>query len=347
MGHGGGGQLSAELVEHLFLPAFSGMVDDAALGSSATPPSSTSAARAWPSRTDSYVVRPLLLPRRQHRRPRGERHRQRPRDERRPPDRAVGRLHPRGGPAHRRAGRHRRGHGARQRGAPGCPIVTGDTKVVDGATATASTSTPQASAWSRPASTSGRIASAPATPSSCPVRSACTASPCMSVREGLEFGSDIVTDSAPLNGLVASLLDAGIDVHVLRDPTRGGVAATLNEIAKSSAYGHADRRARRAGARRRARGLRASSASTRSTSPTRAGSSPSSGPMMRSAPWRRCVPTSSRQEPRSSGTSSQSILGSSWPGPASAAPAWSTSRWPSSSPASAEPLRPWSVRLAG
>jgi hydrogenase expression/formation protein HypE len=59
----------------------------------------------------------------------------------------------------------------------------------------------------------------------------------MSVREGLEFGSEIETDCAPLNGLVAALLGAGVDVHMLRDPTRGGVAATLNEIAKSSRTG--------------------------------------------------------------------------------------------------------------
>jgi hydrogenase expression/formation protein HypE len=59
----------------------------------------------------------------------------------------------------------------------------------------------------------------------------------MSVREGLEFGSEIETDCAPLNGLVAALLASGTDVHMLRDPPRGGVAATLNEIAKSSRTG--------------------------------------------------------------------------------------------------------------
>lgn len=59
----------------------------------------------------------------------------------------------------------------------------------------------------------------------------------MSVRDGLEFGSGIVSDSAPLNGLVASLLDADVDVRMMRDPSRGGVAASLNEIAKSSSLG--------------------------------------------------------------------------------------------------------------
>ncbi len=59
----------------------------------------------------------------------------------------------------------------------------------------------------------------------------------MSVREGLEFGADIVSDTAPLGGLVAALLGAGIRVHALRDPTRGGLAATLHEIAGSSQVG--------------------------------------------------------------------------------------------------------------
>ena len=55
-------------------------------------------------------------------------------------------------------------------------------------------------------------------------------------REGLELGNDIHTDSAPLNGLVADLLrEWGEAVHVLRDPTRGGVATTLKEIARQSA----------------------------------------------------------------------------------------------------------------
>ena len=60
----------------------------------------------------------------------------------------------------------------------------------------------------------------------------------MALREGLEFGTTVTTDSAPLNGMVASLLAAlGGDVHVLRDPTRGGVASVLNEIAKAAGTG--------------------------------------------------------------------------------------------------------------
>lgn len=56
-------------------------------------------------------------------------------------------------------------------------------------------------------------------------------------REGLAFENDILSDSAALNGLVTALIDACPDIHVLRDPTRGGVATTLNEIAQQSAVG--------------------------------------------------------------------------------------------------------------
>jgi len=56
-------------------------------------------------------------------------------------------------------------------------------------------------------------------------------------REGLTFESDIKSDSAPLNHMVAALLDSGCDIHVFRDPTRGGVGTTLNEIAGQSNVG--------------------------------------------------------------------------------------------------------------
>ncbi|MBC7962343.1 MAG: hydrogenase expression/formation protein HypE [Steroidobacteraceae bacterium] len=57
----------------------------------------------------------------------------------------------------------------------------------------------------------------------------------MSGREGLEVGADIVSDSAALNGLVAEIISAvGDSLHVLRDPTRGGVATTIKEIAQQS-----------------------------------------------------------------------------------------------------------------
>ena len=60
----------------------------------------------------------------------------------------------------------------------------------------------------------------------------------LSVREGLSFETTIESDSAALNGLVGSLLDAlGGRVHVLRDPTRGGLASATNEIAAAAGVG--------------------------------------------------------------------------------------------------------------
>jgi hydrogenase expression/formation protein HypE len=56
-------------------------------------------------------------------------------------------------------------------------------------------------------------------------------------RQGLAFESDIRSDSAPLNHMVADMLATGCDIHVLRDPTRGGVGTTLNEIAGQSRAG--------------------------------------------------------------------------------------------------------------
>jgi hydrogenase expression/formation protein HypE len=60
----------------------------------------------------------------------------------------------------------------------------------------------------------------------------------LSVREGLEFESPIRSDCAALNGLIGAVLDAvGPAVHAMRDPTRGGLASTLNEIARASGIG--------------------------------------------------------------------------------------------------------------
>lgn len=60
----------------------------------------------------------------------------------------------------------------------------------------------------------------------------------MSVREGLEFESDIFSDSVNLNFAVKKMLDTfGHEIHFMRDPTRGGVATTLNEVAKKSKFG--------------------------------------------------------------------------------------------------------------
>jgi hydrogenase expression/formation protein HypE len=56
----------------------------------------------------------------------------------------------------------------------------------------------------------------------------------MSAREGLSFETQIKSDTAPLNSLVEVMLNASRNIHVLRDPTRGGLASALNEIAMTS-----------------------------------------------------------------------------------------------------------------
>jgi hydrogenase expression/formation protein HypE len=59
----------------------------------------------------------------------------------------------------------------------------------------------------------------------------------LSAREGLEFETTLVSDTAPLHTLVQAMLEVSSEIHCLRDPTRGGLATTLNEIATSSQVG--------------------------------------------------------------------------------------------------------------
>lgn len=234
MGHGGGGTLSAELVEHLFLPAYGdsqGVL--AQLGDAAV-------VQAGPARiamsTDSYVVRPRFFP-----------------------GGNIGDLAINGTvndlavvgatPLYLTVGMvleeglpleelhsiaATMGESAR---IAGVAIVTGDTKVVDsghgdglyintagvGLLADGVDLGPHRVRPGDAVLISGAIGM--------------HGIAVMSVREGLEFGSDIVTDSAPLSGIIADLLASGVDVHMMRDPTRGGVAASLTEIAKSSRNG--------------------------------------------------------------------------------------------------------------
>jgi hydrogenase expression/formation protein HypE len=127
--------------------------------------------------------------------------------------------------------------GAAARGA-GVPVVTGDTKVVgrgaaDGLFIT-TTGIGRMLAGVRPSAASARIGDAVVL--SGPIGQHGTA--ILSVREGLGFESDIRTDSQALHRLVeAMVVAAGEAVHTLRDPTRGGLASALNEIAEASAVG--------------------------------------------------------------------------------------------------------------
>lgn len=59
----------------------------------------------------------------------------------------------------------------------------------------------------------------------------------MSVREGLDFFAPVESDTAPLNGLVEAMLAVTREIHCLRDATRGGLGAVLNELATASAVG--------------------------------------------------------------------------------------------------------------
>ena len=119
----------------------------------------------------------------------------------------------------------------------GVQVVTGDTKVV-----------PKGTADGLFINTSGlgvipadvNIGSTGAKPGDKIILSGTMADHGMTIltqREGLSFDSDMQSDSAPLNHMVAKILEASSNVHVLRDPTRGGVGTTLNEIAESSQSG--------------------------------------------------------------------------------------------------------------
>jgi hydrogenase expression/formation protein HypE len=119
----------------------------------------------------------------------------------------------------------------------GVTVVTGDTKVV-----------PRGMADKIFINTSGigvipdgvEIASHKAKPGDRIILSGSIAEHGVSVlarREGLAFETSIQSDTAPLNHLVQAMLSAGRGVHVLRDPTRGGLGTALNEIAEKSTVG--------------------------------------------------------------------------------------------------------------
>ncbi|MEV6555060.1 hydrogenase expression/formation protein HypE [Nocardia sp. NPDC051756] len=232
MGHGGGGAMSGELIEHLFLPAF-GAAADAGLGDSAVV---TLGGVRLAFSTDSFVVKPLIFP-----------------------GGSIGDLAVNGtvndlamsgarpmvlstafileeGTALADIAQVAKAVGTAALAA-GVTLVTGDTKVVDsghgdgifintagiGLVDDGVDIRPQRARPGDVVIVSGDIG----------VHGVAV----MSCREGLEFGTTVCSDTAPLNGLVAAMLATGADLHVLRDPTRGGVSATLNEIARAAKVG--------------------------------------------------------------------------------------------------------------
>lgn len=109
----------------------------------------------------------------------------------------------------------------------------------------------------------------------------------MAAREGLEFESAIVSDSAPLHRQVLALIAAGVELHCMRDCTRGGLATALIEIA---AAGKVDCEIEESAVQIRpdVRAACSCSASTRFTSPTRGASRCLSPAATANAPCRFC-----------------------------------------------------------
>ncbi|MFG2292323.1 hydrogenase expression/formation protein HypE [Streptomyces sp. NPDC048603] len=232
MGHGGGGALSAELVRHVFAPAYGG---EALAGMGDGAQVTLGGARLAFS-TDSYVVRPLFFP-----------------------GGSIGDLAVNGtvndlamcgaqaaylscgfileeGVEVAEVARVAGALGAAARAA-GVEVATGDTKVVEAGHGdgiylnTAGIGLIPAGVDLRPQ----RVVPGDVVIVSGDIGLHGVA--IMSVREGLEFGVDVASDCAALGGLVASMLAVTPDLHVLRDPTRGGLAAALNEIAAASGTG--------------------------------------------------------------------------------------------------------------
>ena len=121
--------------------------------------------------------------------------------------------------------------------AAGVPVVTGDTKVVERGKGDGVFITTTGVGIVRPGcELSGRNAR----PGDAILVSGTLGDHGMAImaeRESLGFDSPIVSDTAALHGLIAAMRASGAEIHVLRDPTRGGLATTLNEIARQSGVG--------------------------------------------------------------------------------------------------------------
>ena len=239
LGHGGGGLLSAQLIERLFLPAYGNDVL-AALEDQATvslPRQPGIDAPRIAITTDSFVVRPLFFPG-------GD----------------IGKLavhgtvndlavggarplfidggvHSRRRTCHPRA-RADRGIDARRRAIYAkVALVAGDTKVVDRGkgdgvfiTTTGVGLVPEGRSLSIGSALPGDRIVVSGTIGDHGIA-------IMSVREGIEFETVLESDTAPLNGLVEAMLEACPGIRAMRDPTRGGVSSTLNELAAASRVG--------------------------------------------------------------------------------------------------------------
>ena len=233
MGHGGGGKLGTELVEHLFLPAFRNPTLEN-LGDAAV--MDLGGARLALS-TDSFVVQPLFFPGGSI----GELAVNGTVNDLAvsgaiPKTLSAGFILEEGFPLAQLAAIVQAM--AKAATAAGVQIVTGDTKVVehghgDGCYInTAGVGVMREGVQVAP----HRVRPGDAIILSGTIGDHGMA--IMSVREGLEFESPIRSDCAALNGIVGAVLDAvGGAVRAMRDPTRGGLASTLNEVAQASNVG--------------------------------------------------------------------------------------------------------------
>ncbi|GAA4399325.1 hydrogenase expression/formation protein HypE [Tsukamurella soli] len=232
LGHGGGGAMSADLVEHLFLPAF-GSAARAELGDAAVLP--RPGGRLALS-TDTFVVKPMFFPGGNigDLAVNGTVN-----------DLAMAGAHPlylstafvlAEGTPMTDVGRVATALGKAAERA-GVQLVTGDTKVVDHDSGdgvyinTTGVGVVPDGVDIRP----DRARPGDVVLLSGPIGLHGIA--VMSVRDGIDFGTRVESDTASLHELVAEMIATGADIHVLRDPTRGGVSATINELARASGVG--------------------------------------------------------------------------------------------------------------
>lgn len=237
LGHGGGGALSRDLIEGIFLPAFSNPLLDR-LGDSTV--LDVAAELAGGGRlafsTDSYVVRPLFFPGGSI----GELAVNGTVNDlamsgARPLVLSAGFILEEGLPIAELARVVERMAAAAR--AAGVRIVTGDTKVVERGHGDGVYINTAGIGVVPPEVRVGREPPRPGDVVLCNGTIGDHGMAIMSVREGLDFEAPIESDSAPLHGLVAAMLAACPEIRMLRDPTRGGVATSLNEMAALGGVG--------------------------------------------------------------------------------------------------------------
>jgi hydrogenase expression/formation protein HypE len=236
MAHGGGGRLSRDLIEQVFLPALGVEFEVAQRDSAVMEVGGTRLAFS----TDSYVVQPLFFPGGSI----GELAVNGTVNDlamsgAKPLALSVAFVVEEGMPIETlREVARRLGQAARE---AGVAVLTGDTKVIE----RRGSSGDQAGLY---LNTAGiglvpegiEIGASRATPGDVVILSGpigLHGVAVMAKRAGLEFETLVSSDTAPLAGLVAEMLKANRDIHVLRDPTRGGLAATLCEIAQAAKVG--------------------------------------------------------------------------------------------------------------